>query len=80
MSSNITPVLRSLVERIENLEEQKAAIADDIRQVYAEAKASGFDTKVMRRVIALRKMDPAKREEFESLLDVYMQALSEGLV
>lgn len=79
MSSNITPVLKSIVERIENLEEQKAAIADDIRQVYAEAKASGFDTKVMRRVISLRKMDPAKREEFESLLDVYMHALSEDL-
>ena len=80
MSSNITPVLRSLVERIENLEEQKQAIADDIRQVYAEAKASGFDTKVMRRVIALRKMDPSKRQEFENLLDIYMHALSEDLV
>lgn len=80
MSSNITPVLRSLVERIENLEEQKQAIADDQKAVYAEAKASGFDTKVMRRVISLRKMDPAKREEFESLLDIYMHALSEDLV
>lgn len=74
MSSNITPVLKSIVERIENLEEQKAAIADDIRQVYAEAKASGFDTKVVRKVIALRKLSKDERDEQRSLIDLYMDA------
>jgi len=67
--------LRQLVARIERLEEEKAAIAEDIREVYAEAKALGFDTKVLRKVIALRKRDPQEREEEAALIDLYMQAL-----
>jgi uncharacterized protein (UPF0335 family) len=67
--------LRSFVERIERLEEEKKGIADDIRDVYAEAKASGFDAKVMRQVVRLRKKDAAERQEEEALLDLYMHAL-----
>jgi uncharacterized protein (UPF0335 family) len=67
--------LRSLVERIERLEEEKKGIADDIRDVYAEAKGSGFDTKVMRQVIRLRKKDATERQEEESIRDLYMHAL-----
>jgi uncharacterized protein (UPF0335 family) len=67
--------LRSLVERIERLEEEKQALAADIKEVYAEAKGNGFDTKVLRKLIALRRVDRAEREEVEALLDVYMVAL-----
>jgi uncharacterized protein (UPF0335 family) len=67
--------LRSLVERIERLEEEKKALGDDIKEVYAEAKGSGFDTKIMRQVIRLRKMDGDDRQEQETLLDLYKQAL-----
>ena len=67
--------LKSLVERIERLEEEKKGIADDIRDVFAEAKAQGFDTKIMRQVIRLRKKDTAERQEEEALLDLYMHAL-----
>ena len=67
--------LRALVERIERLEEEKKTIAEDIKEVYAEAKALGFDTKVMRKVITMRKKDPQEREEEEALLALYMQAL-----
>lgn len=67
--------LRAIVDRIERLEEEKAALADDIKVVYAEAKANGFDTKTIRRVIKLRKIDAAERQEQESLLDLYMHAL-----
>jgi len=67
--------LRQLVERIERLEEEKQTIAADIREVYAEAKALGFDTKVMRKVIAMRKKDPQEREEEEAMLALYLQAL-----
>ncbi|WP_137388208.1 DUF2312 domain-containing protein [Rhodoligotrophos defluvii] len=67
--------LRSIVERIERLEEEKAAMAADIKEVYAEAKAHGFDTKILRKVIALRKKDRAEREEEEAILDLYLQAL-----
>ena len=67
--------LRSFIERIERLEEEKKTIADDIRDVYAEAKGNGFDTKVMRQVIRLRKKEPAERQEEEALLDLYMHAL-----
>ncbi len=67
--------LRSLIERIERLEEEKKAIADDIRDVFAEAKGQGFDTKVMRQVIRLRKKDTAERQEEEALLDLYLHAL-----
>lgn len=67
--------LRSFIERIERLEEEKSAIADDIREVYSEAKSSGFDTKIMRQLVRLRKMDAQERAEQEQLLDVYRQAL-----
>ncbi len=67
--------LRSYIERIERLEEEKAALAADIREVYAEAKGNGFETKVMRQVVKLRKMDSADREEQEELLDLYKRAL-----
>jgi uncharacterized protein (UPF0335 family) len=67
--------LRSYVERIERLEEEKVGIAQDIRDVFTEAKGSGFDTKVMRMAMRLRKMDPAERAEMESILDVYLHAL-----
>ncbi len=67
--------LRSFIERIERLEEEKAAIANDIKEVYAEAKGNGFDTKIMRQIIRLRKMEPNDRQEQEELLDVYMRAV-----
>ena len=67
--------LKSYIERIERLEEEKAATATDIREVYAEAKGEGFDTKVMRHVVRLRKMDSGDRQEQEAILDLYKQAL-----
>ncbi len=67
--------LRDIVERIERLEEEKQAIADDMKAVYAEAKANGFDTKVLRQVIRMRKQDPGERTEMEHTRDLYMQAL-----
>ena len=67
--------LRSVIERIERLEEEKAAIANDIKEVYAEAKANGFDTKILRKVVSLRKQDKAERQEQEALLDLYLGAL-----
>lgn len=67
--------LRAFIERIERLEEEKKAIADDIKEVYAEAKGNGFDTKVMRQVIRIRKQDMNERLEMEAILDTYMHAL-----
>lgn len=67
--------LRSLVERIERLEAEKATISADIREVYYESKANGFDTKIIRKIIALRKKEAAEREEEQSMLDLYMSAL-----
>jgi len=67
--------LRSFLERIERLEEEKAGLTADIREIYAEAKGSGFDTKVMRQIVRLRKMDSADRQEQEALLDVYRRAI-----
>ncbi len=67
--------LRSFIERIERLEEEKMALAADIRDVYAEAKGTGFEPKVMRQVIRLRKMDRIERQEQEELFDLYMLAL-----
>lgn len=67
--------LRQFVARIERLEEEKAALAADIREVYAEAKGNGFDTKVLRQVVRLRKIDAAERQEFEAVLELYMEAL-----
>lgn len=67
--------LRSFIERIERLEEEKAALAADIRDVFAEAKGTGFDVKVMRQVIKLRKMESNDRQELETMLELYMAAL-----
>ena len=67
--------LKSFIERIERLEEEKKALADDIRDVYAEAKGTGFDVKVMRQIVKIRKMDKDDLDEQEALLDTYMRAL-----
>ncbi len=67
--------LRAFVERIERLEEEKKVIADDIKDVYAEAKGNGFDVKILRKVISLRKKKPQEREEEDAILDLYMHAL-----
>jgi uncharacterized protein (UPF0335 family) len=67
--------LRSLIERVEKLEEEKTALTADIREVYAEAKGQGFDTKIMRQVIRMRKMETADRQEAEAILDLYLSAL-----
>ena len=67
--------LRACVERIERLEEEKKAISDDIKEVYAEAKGNGFDTKVLRQIIRIRKQDKQERMEQEAILDLYMHAL-----
>jgi uncharacterized protein (UPF0335 family) len=67
--------LRSFIERIERLEEEKKTIADDIKEVYAEMKGTGFDTKAVRTLIRLRKQDQAERQEAEAILDLYKAAL-----
>ena len=67
--------LRLLIERIERLEEEKKTIADDIKEVFAEAKGTGFDTKAIRTIIRLRKKDQAERQEEDAILDLYMAAL-----
>lgn len=84
-AQNITPAssvggisgdrLRQFIERIERLEEEKSGIADDIRDVYAEAKSAGYESKILRQVVKLRKMDQQKRQEQEELLDAYLNAL-----
>ncbi len=67
--------LRAFVERIERLEEEKTALVADIREVYSEAKGAGFDVKVLRQILRLRKMDQTDRQRQEELLDVYLRAL-----
>ena len=67
--------LRSLIERIERLEEERKALASDIKDIYAEAKSAGFDVKIVRQLIMLRKKEPAEIEEAETLLDLYRRAL-----
>ena len=67
--------LRSLIERIERLEEERKALGNDIKDIYGEAKSAGFDVKVLRTIIRLRKQEPAEIEEQETLLDVYRRAL-----
>lgn len=77
IGSNTAAELKAIVERIEILEDEKATIAADIKEVFSEAKATGFDVKILRKVIALRKVDPSVREETRSLIDTYMHALGE---
>ena len=67
--------LRSIIERIERLEEERKALGNDIKDIYSEAKSAGFDVKVIRAIVRIRKQEPAEVEEQESLLDVYRRAL-----
>ena len=67
--------LRAFIERIERLEEEKATLMEDIREIYAEAKGTGFDPKIMRQVVRIRKIEPDQRQEQEYVLDTYLSAL-----
>ena len=67
--------LRAIVERIERLEEEKKEVAEQIKEVYAEAKGNGFDAKILRKIVALRKKKPEERSEEEAILELYMNAL-----
>ena len=67
--------LKSIIERIERLEEEKKALSEDIRDVYGEAKANGFDAKILRKVVALRKQELSERQEQDALLETYLSAL-----
>jgi uncharacterized protein (UPF0335 family) len=67
--------LRSIIERVERLEEEKRALVEDIKEVYSEAKSNGFDTKIIRQIVRIRKQDTAERQEQEALLEIYMDAL-----
>ena len=67
--------LRAIIERIERMEEEKAAISEDIKEIYAEAKGNGFDVKVLRQIVRIRKQDHAERMEQEAILELYMTAL-----
>lgn len=69
--------LKSFIQRIERLEEERKALGADLREVYAEAKSGGFDVKIIRQVVKLRKMDKADRQEQEALLQVYLDAVGE---
>ncbi len=69
--------LKSFIERIERLEEEKKAIADDIKEVYAEAKGNGYDVKIMRKIVSIRRLDENKRREEEEILDLYLAALGQ---
>ena len=67
--------LKSLIERIERLEEDKAAVSADLKEVYLETKGEGFDVKIVRKIVRLRKQDTAKRQEEEALIDLYLSAI-----
>jgi uncharacterized protein (UPF0335 family) len=67
--------LIAIIERIERLEEEKKGISDDIKEVYAEAKGNGFDTKVLRKIVSIRKQDAAEREEQDAILELYLSAI-----
>jgi uncharacterized protein (UPF0335 family) len=67
--------LRSIIKRIEKLEEDKAAVGEDLKEIYAEAKGTGFDTKIIRKIVAMRKVELEKRREQEELLELYKSAL-----
>jgi len=75
LGGNAKEALRSIVERVERLNEEKKAIAEDIREVFKEAKGNGFDVKAIRKIIKLRAEDEAKRREEQAVLDTYMHAL-----
>jgi len=75
LNSTAQGQLKSIIERIERLEEDKAAVMADLKEVYAEAKGNGFDVKILRKVVRLRKQDKAKRDEEDALLDLYLSAI-----
>ena len=75
MSDNSDDMLRLLIERIERMEEEKKSVSDDIKGIYGEAKSHGYDVKILRAVIRLRKMENHERAEYEALLETYMNAL-----
>jgi uncharacterized protein (UPF0335 family) len=75
LSATAQGKLKSIIERIERLEEDKKAVANDLKEVYAEAKGDGFDTKILRKVVRLRAQDSAKRQEEEALIDLYVSAI-----
>ena len=75
MTDNTDDMLRLLIERIERMETEKKGVSDDIRDIYSEAKAHGYDVKILRAVIRLRKMEKNERAEYEVLLETYMNAL-----
>ena len=77
LGDNASRRLVGFVERIERLNEEKSELMEDIKEVFAEAKGEGFDVKTLRKVIALRKIDPAKRQEAEALLDLYFDAIGD---
>jgi uncharacterized protein (UPF0335 family) len=67
--------LKSIIERVERLEEEKAALAEDIKEIYAEAKGNGFDTKALKQIVKIRKMDEQKRKEEQEILELYLSAI-----
>ena len=75
LSGHAQGQLKTIIERIERLEEDKAAVAADLKEVYAEAKGNGFDVKTLRKVVRIRKQDRAKRQEEEALIDLYISAI-----
>ena len=79
-NGNADDRLRLLIERVERLEEEKKGIGDDVRDVYLEAKATGYDPKIMRQIVRLRKMNPDDRREMEAILDLYKSALGLDLL
>jgi uncharacterized protein (UPF0335 family) len=77
LNSTAQGQLKSIIERIERLEVEKAEVAEQIKEVFAEAKGNGFDVKILRKVVRLRKQDRAKRQEEDAILDLYLSALGE---
>ena len=75
LNSTAQTRLKTIIERIERLEEDKAAIGADLKEVFAEAKGEGFDVKILRKVVRIRKQDKAKRQEEEALIDLYLSAI-----
>ncbi len=78
LNSAANQQLKAILDRVERLEEDRSAVSADLKEVYAEAKGNGFDTKIIRKVVRLRKMDRAKRQEEEALLDMYLVAVGEA--
>lgn len=75
INANTAGQLKSIIERIERLEEEKRTITDDIKEVYGEAKANGFDAKILRKIVSLRRQDANERREQDELLETYLRAL-----